>query len=310
MSLKIIHTKNLKWVDIVNPDDRDLLYLKENFQFHPLDFEDVVTPATRTKIDEYDNYHFIILLFPQFNHESKEIKPIEVDFFVGKNFLVTIHDGSMRTLNNIVHSVAQYDSSRVQYLNQGSGYLLFSIFELLFKRSSPILDKINHQMLEASKNIFQVDLATLQDLSELKKNIIIYRRIVRMHKYVLTRLLHTKKEYLQFPDSKTYFQDLIEYAQNIWEVLSSDKESVESFEETNQSLGTHRINDILQVLTIVSVIVSILTLLTDVFIFFERSNLERNFNIHSDLVLAGWVTGGLFIVTAILLYMFRKRKWL
>ena len=93
MAIKIIHTKNLKWVDITNPDESDLLYLKDNFRFHPLDFEDVVTPAARAKVDEYDDYHFVILLFPLLDRKTDEIRAAEVDFFIGKGYLVTIHDG-------------------------------------------------------------------------------------------------------------------------------------------------------------------------------------------------------------------------
>jgi magnesium transporter len=310
MSLKVIHTKNLRWVDIVSPSESDLEYLKNNFHFHPLDFEDVVTAATRTKFDEYEDYHFIILLFPLFHHELNEIKPAEVDFFVGRDFVVTVHDGSMRTLNNVVHNVHQYDNARTNYMSSGPGFLLFSILELLFKRSSPILDKINHQVNESGRSVFELDIKTLERLSEIKKNIIIYRRIMKMHKFVLSKLEKSKKNYLQFKDSRAYFQNLIEYAENTWDVLASDKESVESFEDTNQSLGTHRINDVLQVLTVVSVIVSILALITDILIFFERTNLEQNYGLSSDFQLFLFITALLVIVTSILLIYFKKRRWL
>lgn len=310
MSLKIIHTKNLKWVDIVNPDEADLSYLKENFKFHPLDFDDIITPAIRVKIDEYADYHFIILLFPIFNRELGEIKPAEVDFFVGKNFVVTIHDGSMKTLTNLVHNVHQYDNIRGQYMNDGPGSLLFQLLELLFKRSSPILDKLNHDINDAGKHVFELEMPTLQRLSQLKKNIIIYRRVMKMHHYVLNKLANSTRDYLKFKDSKTYFMNLIEYAENIWDVLTADKESVESFEDSNQTLGTHRINDILQILTVFSVIVATLTLITDIFIFFERTNIEKTFGIASDFQLTAIVASTLLIVSLSMLYLFRRNKWL
>ena len=88
------------------------------------------------------------------------------------------------------------------------------------------------------------------------------------------------------------------------------KESVESFEETNQSLGTHRINDVLQVLTIVSVIVSMLALITDILIFFERTNLEKTFGLTSDFQLLMFITTILAIMSAVMLTFFKKRGWL
>ena len=310
MALKIVHTKNVKWIDIVNPDEQDLLYLKENFKFHPLDFDDIATPSTRVKIDEYDSYHFIILLFPIFNKERGEIKPAEIDFLIGKNYVITIHDGSIKTLTNLVHNVHQYDNIRNQYLVDGPGFLLFSILELLFKRSGPILDKINSDINESGKNVFELSIDTLEKMSKLKKNIIIYRRIMKMHGYVLSKLARSTKDYLVFKDAKTYFQNLIEYAENIWDVLTADKESVESFEDTNQSLGTHRINDILQVLTVLSVIISVLALCTDIMIFFERTNIEKSLGLGSDFHLFLFITTVLSILTAVLLYFFKRRKWL
>lgn len=310
MALKIIHTKNLKWVDITNPDDADLIYLKENFKFHPLDFEDVASSAIRVKIDEYSDYHFIVLLFPFFNSEAGEIHPAEVDFFIGKNYVITIHNGSMKTLNNIVRNVHQYDNVRAQYMAAGPGLLLFSLLEILFKRSSPILDKLNHGITDAGKNIFKLDIGTLESFSQLKKNIIVYRRMVKMHRYVMSKLASSSKEYLKFKDSKVYFQNLIEYAENIWEVLTADKESVESFEETNQSLAAHKINDVLRVLTVMSVVLAMLTLVTDYLIFFERSNIEKTLGIQSEQELFLGVTVLLLVVGAVMMTFFRKKKWL
>jgi len=308
--LKIIHTKNLKWIDIVNPDEKDLNYLKENFRFHPLDFEDIVLPSTRTRIDEYDSHHFILLLLPYLNKHSGEIKPIEVDFFVGKDYLITVHQGQSQTLNNFFHNIQQFDNARLQFMSGSPGFLLFSILQVMFKRSSPILDRINHQMQEASKNIFQSDINTLETLLQLKKNIITYRRIVRMHTHILNKLVHSNKDYMKFKDSKTAYEDIIEYAENIWNVLSSDKESVESYEETNQSLGTHRINKILHVLTVLSVIISALVLITDVMVFFERTHIQESFGLGSEFQLFMFFLTLIFLTTSIILVYFRKKKWL
>ena len=310
MSLKIIHTKNLRWIDVIGPEEEDLNYLKENFKFHPLDFDDVITPSVRTKIDEYDNYLFIVLLFPYYAAETNEIKSVEVDFFVGPDYIITVHAGKMKTLNNLVHNTHQYDDVRASSMSAGSGFLLFTILTVLFKRSSPLLDKINRQMMESERHVFQLDIKTLEKLAEVKKNIIIYRRVVKMHRYILTKLVHSNKEYLKFKDSRTYFQDLIEYGENIWNVLSSDKESVESFEETNQSLGTHRINDILQVLTVLSIIIAVLVLITDIFVFFERSHIQETYGLTNDfqvLVLFGSI---MVLATAGMLLYFRKKRWL
>jgi len=304
MSLKIVHTKNLRWVDIVNPEEKDLNYLKENFKFHPLDFEDVVAPATRTKIDEYDHYHFMILLFPRLVQPG-EIKPAEVDFFLGKDYLVTIHDGSMKTLNNLVHSVHQFDNVRSQYMAEGPGLLLLSILDMLSKRTAPIFDHMNREISQAEKNIFNLQIETLDSLSSIKKNIISFRRIMKMHRYVLEKLSRSKKEYLKFKDSTLFFQNLVEYEENLWNMLNADKEIVESFEETNQSLAGHKMNDILRTLTVFSVIIFLLTLLINILLFAESvSRIDAwPYLLPSTLIMLFLITGGM-------LTYFKKRKWL
>ncbi|HEX5429698.1 MAG TPA: magnesium transporter CorA family protein [Patescibacteria group bacterium] len=310
MALKIIHTKNLKWVDIVNPDESDILYLKENFRFHPLDFEDVVGSSARAKIDEYDSYHFLILLFPFSDKVKREIRPAEVDFFLGKDYLVTVHDGSMKTLVNLTKNISQYDNVRNQYMGANSGYLLFSILELLFKRSFPILDNLNREIVQAGRDAFEIDITTPHKLSQLKKNIIVYRRIMKMHKFILGKLSRSKRDYIMFKDSKAYFQNLIETAENIWDMLASDKESVESYEGTNQTLASHQIEDILKVLTIVSVVVSILTFITDFMIFFDRVTIEKYFHIADDVQFFVILLTLMIVMVVGLLVYFRRKRWL
>ncbi len=305
MAIKLIHTKNLRWIDIVSPNEKDLIYLKENFDFHPLDFDDIVEPATRTKIDEYDSYHFVIMLFPSYNRESREVTAKEVDFFIGPDFLITIHDGSMRTLTNLVQSVQQYDTRRNQHLTKGPGFLLVSILEVLLKRTSPLLDRLNHEIGIAEKNVFDLGIETLEHLAQVKKAIITYRRINKMHKYVLEKLARSKKDYLKFPDSAFAMHNLVEYAENTWNMLSTDKESLESFEETNQSLSAHKMNDILRILTVFSVIIFLLTLLINILLFLGDVS-----HIGSWPYIVPATSALIAFVTLSMLLFFRKKNWL
>lgn len=305
MALKAIHSKNLRWIDITNPEEKDLAYLRENFKFHPLDFEDITETATRTKIDEYDSYHFIIMLFPRYNRQTGEVGAAEVDFFLGPDFLITIHDGSMRTLTNLIQNVHQYDHSRNRYLSQGSGFLLASILEVLLKRAAPLLDRMNHEINIAEKNVFNLGIETLEHLAKVKKAIITYRRINKMHKYVLEKLSRSKKDYLKFTDSNIAFHSLIEYAENMWNMLSTDKESLESFEETNQSLAAHKMNDILRVLTIFSVIIFLLTLQVTILLFLGEVS-----HIDSWPYIVPAMTLIIALTTMGMLAFFRKKNWL
>jgi len=266
MNLKAIHTKNLRWVDCINPGDAELKFLKENFSFHPLDFQDITSTSQHPKIEVRDNYYFVVLLFPVFNKTTREIRPSEVDFFVGKDYIVTIHDGSMYTLLSLVQNVSEHDSMRVQYMGKNAGFLLFQILEALFRRSFPILDHITKDMSEIEESIFSdLSLRMLERISMMKRNIIDFRRIMKTHHLILKKLMGTKEPYMSFHDSKVYYSRLLEHSENIWDILAIQKETVDALHDANQSLATNHLNEITKVITIQSAIFLPATLLIFIF---------------------------------------------
>lgn len=255
MSLKIIHSKNIKWVDIVNPGPEEINFLKKNFKFHPLDYDDILAISQHTKMESRDGYHLLVLLFPVFNERTREINPSEVDFFVGKDFMVTIHDGHMHTMNKIVSDTHADDFLRNQHMGKTPGLLLYHVLESLFKRSFPILDHISKDMNQIEKNIFNnLSLKMLEQISLMKRNIIDFRRIMKTHHLVIKRLIGKKDAYLLFPESKRYYTNLLEHSENIWDILAIQKETIEALQDANQSLATNNLNQITKVITLFSAV--------------------------------------------------------
>ena len=89
--IETIQHGQLKWQHITNPSEEDYKYLSEEYQVHPLDIDDCRETNQRPKIDEYDDYYFIILHFPYFDKENKFVRIREVKIFWGKNYIITIH---------------------------------------------------------------------------------------------------------------------------------------------------------------------------------------------------------------------------
>lgn len=305
MNLKAIHTKNLRWIDCINPGDAELKFLKENFNFHPLDFQDITSTSQHPKIEVRDDYHFVVLLFPVFNKATREIRPSEVDILVGKDYLVTIHDGSMYTLLSMVQNVSEHDSMRVQYMGKNSGFLLFQVLEALFRRSFPILDHINKDMSEIEDTIFKdLSLNMLEKISIMKRNIIDFRRIMKTHHLVLKKLMNTKEPYMAFHDSKSYYSRLLEHSENIWDILAIQKETIDALHDANQSLATNHLNEITRVITILSALFLPATLI----IFIFQLNLPGH--PFSQTPNGFWIAVALSIISSIvMLAYFRRKKW-
>ena len=88
--IETIQHNSIRWLDITNPSEADYRMLLEEYEFHPLDIEDCRSATQRPKIDEYDDYYFLILHFPYFDQSNKNIRIREVKIFWGKDYIITV----------------------------------------------------------------------------------------------------------------------------------------------------------------------------------------------------------------------------
>lgn len=305
MNIQTIHIKNLRWIDIINPGSTEIQWLRDNFKFHDLHFQAVAEHQQRPHIDQGTGYDFLVLLFPVYQKGSQEILAGEVDFFVGENFLITAHYGDIHTLKILFDKIKGDAINREQFMQKGSGYLLYKILEALFRRSYPILDHMNEDVEWIEAKIFhQRDINMLSKIALMKKNIIEFRRMMKTHRYVLEKLPKRKVEYLTFPQSKLYYRDLLEYSSNIWDILETLKETAETLYDTSQSLATHRLNEITKVISIFSAIVLPATLTAFLFgIGVEGIPFRHH-------PYGFWIVAGLMaLFSGLLLLIFKIKKW-
>src|SRR3989344_8712859 len=100
MKISEINYNDLRWINITGPDQEMVDYLRENFHFHVLDMEDVVSKVQYPKIDAYQEYLFIILQFPLYESHKRIYKRTELDIFFGKDYIITINSGELNPLQN------------------------------------------------------------------------------------------------------------------------------------------------------------------------------------------------------------------
>lgn len=305
MNLRTIHTKNLRWIDIVNPRKEEVRWLRDNFRFHELHFEAVEEQQLRPHIDQGEGYDFLVLLFPVYRKETQEIVPGEADFFVGENFLITIHYGNIHTLTAFFDNTKGNPLVRERHMQKGSGYLLYQVLENLFRRSYPILDHMNEDVTAIETRLFHTrDINLLSKIALMKKNIIEFRKMMKTHRYVLEKLPKRKTPYLTFPQSRLYYKDLLEYSANIWDILEALKETVETLHDTNQSLATHRLNEITRRVTILSAILIPATLVA--FLFgVGVEGIPFHHHPQGFWIVLGFMT----LASLILILIFKSKKW-
>jgi magnesium transporter len=257
-------TGGLRWINIEQPGPVDRAWLQEHFDFHPLDYEDVSSRNQRPKIDEYPEYLFIVLHFPVYDKAVGRLNTAELDMFVGPDFLITLPNRPIPPVAYLFDRCRSSEEMREQLLSNGPGYLLYKIVDDSVDYCFPMLRKIGNKLEQIEEDIFAGRSEELvRDISNVKQEIINFRKIIRPQRSTLRDFERTKQRYMA--DSlDVYFDDIVDASERVWDMLENYKEVVEALEETNESLISHRVNDILRVLTSISVIVLPLTLLASI----------------------------------------------
>lgn len=261
----IRHNDN-HWINIVQPTEKDAIILKKKFRFHKLDLEDCLQGSQRPKIDDYEKYLFIILQFPVHSKRHRRFDTEQLNIFIGQNYLITLHDGNLPIINKIFDKCRRSPKFRSLLFGENTGYLLYELIRALFEATFPITDKIEKSLKTIEDDIFESSHPKDQlfNIMVIKKNIISLRKIMLPQRSVIAALEHKQKRFL--PENLViYFDDIVDKIEKIWSILETQKEVIESLEDTNESLLSHNINSTMKTLTVFSVIMLPLTFLTGLF---------------------------------------------
>ena len=294
----------LRWINIERPTPADQAWLEEHFEFHALDYEDVRSRNQRPKIDEYDDYLFIVLNFPVFDKNVGRLNAGELDIFVGPDFLITLPNAPLQPVEYLFERARTSEEARQQLLSKGSGYLLYKIVDDAFDYCFPMLRKMGNKLDRIEEDIFEGrSEEVVRDISNVKQEIINFRKIIRPQRTVLRDLERTKQRYMA-DDLEIYFDDIVDASERIWDMLENYKEVVEALEETNESVLSHRVNDSLRVLTAFSVIILPLTLIASIW--------GMNVGVPGEGDIAPFyaIVGSMVALLVGLLAYFRHRGWL
>jgi magnesium transporter len=242
----------LNWIYIEKPTEREVEYLRQNFNFHHLNLDDVLSRVQRPKIDEYGDHLFIVLHFPVFDKRSRMTTPSEVDIFIGENYVVTVHkQGDLKPLAKFFEECQLDERIRGTYLCRSSGFLLYHILDTLVNYCFPILRKVSDNLEKAESFVFARPVPeTVNEISLIRRDLISFRRVI--HPQIPVVELLEKEEYPFFKeDQDIYFGDIADHIRKIWDGLEDAKEVADGLMDTANWLTSHRLQETMRVLTIV-----------------------------------------------------------
>jgi magnesium transporter len=257
----------LTWINLDAPDALNVGLLARQYGWHPLDVEDILSKRQRPKIDDYadEGYLFGVLHFPVYDPSIQRLNAAELDFFIGPDYLVTLPNVELLPVTRLFRRCEEDEVFREQLFSKGSGRLLYEVLDDLFDYCFPILDKIGHKLDSLEDDVFEGrSEEVVRDISNVKQEIISYRKIIKPERSTL-RLLERHVERFLPEELELYFDDIVDAAERIWDILDNYKEVIEALEDTNESVISHRQNDVLRLLTVFSVVLLPLTLITGLF---------------------------------------------
>ncbi|MBN1427550.1 MAG: magnesium transporter CorA family protein [Anaerolineae bacterium] len=296
---------NITWVNITSPSSDDMARLHEAYpHFHPLNLEDCLNPNERPKIDDYDDHLFTVVQFPLWDKVNRISRPSEVHLFVGTGYVVTVHSNDLKPLIGLFDRCQHDPEARYTHIGTSSGHLLYSMLDCLVDYLSPIMSKIDAKIQAIEENLFDENIRqTIQDISFVRRDVIALRRIIRPQLAIVSSLEDEDRPYIK-EELDVYFGDIRDHLEKSCDIVDEDAEVITSLADTNDALASYRTNEVIRILTIISVVILPLTLIAGLY----GMNVRLPLDAHPY---AFWIMVGMMgLVTLAMLLIFRRRRWL
>ena len=250
-----IQGNEFAWIDLQHPDREDVEKLAAKYNFNELNIEDCMTKFELPKLDSYDDHFFVILHFPPLAQKIGISKNSQLSIFIGKNFLVTVHQGDLKPLVELVNTCKSDLDQEIKnrLLGESSGDLLHEIIDALVDDLLHTSRKIIANLDEMEDNVFDESKPVARSIALLRREINRLRRIsVPLKKFVLEIAKNVKRFSDNSDDELSlYFDDVIDHIDKVIETLEESRETMEIYKDTDFVLSNEKTNKVLAVLTMI-----------------------------------------------------------
>jgi magnesium transporter len=258
LHIETITWGDLTWVNIQPPTERETEWLAENYHFSQLALDDCLSRKQISKVDTYPGYLFFIFHYPLYNKETRVATKQQWSVFIGENLLVTIHTGEIKTLVALFRDCQASEDARQEYFSGGSGFLLYRILDRTIDSYFPVLDKILTLIESLEEDVFDEEVEAAREISVVRRDIITQRAVMLPTRSLFVEMENKLKRFSKV-DVTDYYGDLMDHINKICDNLDEARAVIELYKDTDSTLATYRINDVLRVLTILATIGTVLT---------------------------------------------------
>jgi magnesium transporter len=289
------------WVDMEAPGEDERRLLLDVFGFHPLSVDDAVSALQFPKIESYQSYLYIVLHGIDAKPEKTQFATRDVDFFLGRRYLVTVHDGQSRSIDKLRSVCERHE----HILGEGPVALMHRLVDTMVDNYRPVIEEIEDRIGRLEEQAFSGHERLARHLMKLKREVSSMRRVLIPQRDAIGRL--ARREFPMISDEMAYrFRDVYDHVVRLTEEAILFQDRITGIFEVNLSSVSHRLNQVMKLLTVMSTIFLPLTVLTGMW----GMNIPLPHFPGGPEVQFWWVAGIMAALIAAMLAFFRRNKWI
>jgi len=292
------------WIDLFDLDDNDIDLLTHAFSLHPLTIEDFIMPNARPKIEEFQDYLFLVIFTMQSGNEHKKngkFGMTEIDCCLGNNFLITFHSEEINSISTCKERVKKQSPM----IMHGADMLLYSILDSCVDNYAPVIHAFDNMVDEVSDDLFKAPSQnTLKKIYNLKNEIMHVRRLIGPQADVIGLLSRGTNKFIA-QSNVMFFRNIFDNMARFNDIIGSSRDVIAGAMEAYTSIVSNRLNEVMKTLTIMATIMMPLTLLASIYgmNFKHMPELEHEFGYPIILIT-------MFVIMISMLVFFKRKKWL
>ena len=291
------------WIDMPEPTRADEQVLLDVFHFHPLTVEDCHENRHYPKVEEFPDYLYLIVHGVRADTSPDHFNTIELDAFLGHNYVITYHHDEFRSIDN----VKQLLRTSPIACQRGAAFLLHQILDQIVDYYSPVLDDFDERIDQLESDIFSLrrpNNSILEEIMDLKRGVLRLRRISAKQREVILRMSRG-----EFPliDQQVlpFYRDVHDHIVRVTDLAESYRDLISGALDAYLSVVSNRLNEVMKVLTIFSAVMLPLTFIAGVY----GMNFDNMPELHSRFgYYAVWVF--MTVVAVSMLLVFWKSGWI
>jgi magnesium transporter len=290
------------WLNIIGVHNENLIHrMGEIFNIHPLALEDIANTTQRPKVEEYEDYLYIILKMTYFNRESDETVIEQVSMLVGKDYVITLQEREGDILDSLRERIR---NNKGKIRKQGSDFLMYGIIDTIVDYYFTVLERTGERMEELEEQLLlSATQELLNKIYSIKQELVFIRKAIWPLREVVSTLQRDEFELIG-EDSQIYLRDVYDHAIQVVETVESFRETASSMLDLYLSTVSNKMNEVMKVLTIFAAIFIPLTFLAGVYgMNFKMPELGWKFSYPV------WWIITICLAVGMLIY-FRRKKWL